>query len=153
MRTANKWVVIRLMIIAMGVSCSKSLLDALATSTPPIGWVFILLVAMVAPATVLLLVWLQSINPMSPRTWHVPRWTTNPFLLFEPLHQFHLGSYFFIGAGVAALVIWLVTRSGTLPGACAMLAVGLATLLGVKLSEIYFSDRFSESVQVERDGN
>jgi hypothetical protein len=52
----------------------------------------------------LLVVGIQAFNPRSDAEWAYPKWTLNPFRPGQPLQFFHFVGYFFLAAGVGALL-------------------------------------------------
>jgi len=52
----------------------------------------------------LFVIGVQAFNPWSDAAWAYPQWTQNPFKPGQPLQFFHLGGYFFLAAGVGALL-------------------------------------------------
>jgi hypothetical protein len=79
----------------------------------------------------LLVVGIQAFNPRSDATWAYPKWTANPFRLGQPLQFFHLGGYFFLFAGIGALLRWLFVRETPLLEPIALSAWGAGILAGV----------------------
>jgi hypothetical protein len=59
----------------------------------------------------LFIVGIQAFNPRSAPVWHYPHWTKNPFTTREPLQFFHLGGFFFLAAGIGALMRSLLTSA------------------------------------------
>lgn len=52
----------------------------------------------------LFVIGIQAFNPRSASTWAYPQWGLNPFSMRQPLQLFHLCGYFFVAAGVGALI-------------------------------------------------
>lgn len=62
----------------------------------------------------LFVIGIQAFNPRSAATWAFPQWRLNPFTMRQPLQLFHFCGYFFLAAGMGALLRALVL--GTVAG-------------------------------------
>ena len=146
----NKWVAAHLAVILAGAATE------VPTGRIGIGtnqnWADVLFTALATMLAIVALVWFQTKNPMQAKPWRVPRWTSNPFGILQPLLSFHLAGWFFIGAGLADLAIWLVTRHGTFAGASFLLVLGLSGQLAVKVCVFYFDEMFATSSLALDDG-
>jgi hypothetical protein len=75
----------------------------------------------------LLLLGIQAFNPRSASRWAFPQWGLNPFTTRQPLQLFHFCGYFFLAAGIGALLRALVlgTAAGDEPIALASWGAGI----------------------------
>ena len=75
----------------------------------------------------LFVIGIQAFNPRSASTWTFPQWRLNPFTMRQPLQLFHFCGYFFLAAGIGALLraLVLVTAAGDEPIAFASWGAGI----------------------------
>jgi len=79
----------------------------------------------------LFVVGIQAFNPRSDVEWSYPSWTSNPFKLGQPLQFFHLCGYFFLAAGVGALLRAFFVHATLLVEPVAFASWGAGILAGV----------------------
>ena len=95
------------------------------------------------PISMLLLLGIQTRNPLLARVWTIPTHGSNPFRLRDPLHFFHFAAYFVGASGVGYLA---AGRQHTVMGLmCASMSIGI--LVGVWIFPLVFRRKFRIQVQ------
>ena len=79
----------------------------------------------------LFIIGIQAFNPRSDAIWSHPRWELNPFTMRQPLQFFHFGGYFFLAAGVGALLRSVFVSGTPLAEPVAFTFWGAGILAGV----------------------
>src|SRR5437867_12795738 len=98
------WMYVRLVVVAIGAVYGPALIFSDTGAESRIDWISCIVILLFSPVALLLIVGLQSQNPLSSTRWRKPSWLINPFLFEEPLQFFHLAAYHFLAAGVTACV-------------------------------------------------
>jgi len=86
----------------------------------------------------LFVIGIQAFNPRSASLWGYPSWSRNPFTMREPLQFFHFGGFFFLAAGLGALVRAVFMRSGLSFEPVVFACWGAGILVGVWLCTVVF---------------
>ena len=96
----NKWVIVRLVVLA--VAAAEGVMNGWLPDRPVTP---LLLAGMVAYGVIAvpIVVWAQRLNPRNKPVWHFPSWRRNPLTLRDPMQFFHMAGFVFIafGLGVA----------------------------------------------------
>ena len=138
----NKWVIVRVVVVALaaaeGVLSGDNWLPARAVTG-------LLLLGMVAYGLVAVpvVVWAQRLNPRNKPVWHFPSWRRNPLTLRDPLQFFHMVGFVFTaaGLGVAGRDLWM-REPLHLPHAV-LPAFGLGMILGTYVAARLFRNNLA----------
>lgn len=118
-----------------------------------VEWWSVPLVLLFSVVSVVILVGIQAVNPLSAREWRPPSWDATPFDLGQPLQVVHFGGWWFVVGGCGMLASSVLHASGNWGSTGIVLAAGIGLLFGVRLCERVFTSKVqSASSRVRRGG-
>ena len=141
----NKWAYIRLTILFIGMVFGSFSESFQTPSSPPMGIKGLLIMFIFIPAGVLLMVWVQVLNPNSDKKWVSPSWSNNPFDFKQPLDFFNLVGYFYLASGIASISIFFLGNAFLFETLVPIL-MGCGILLGVFISTKVFKNKMGKGL-------
>ena len=95
----NKWVIVRLVVVAIAaaegvINADKWLPGTPMTPLKVIGW------CLYGVAVVPIVIWAQRLNPRNTAPFYPPSWRRNPLTLRDPMQFFHMVGFVFAAAGL-----------------------------------------------------
>jgi len=138
----NNWKMFRMSAVA--VAFAAGLMGAQATLVSQrIPWIILLAMFAASIPAMLLIIWLQRINPWTAATWQFPDWALNPFQLREPLQFFHFTGYLIFAAGLGGIVGGMYGSHAITANNQMLVAIGLGQLAGVYACTIVFRTKMA----------
>jgi hypothetical protein len=140
----NKWVIVRLVILA-----AAAVEGAINRWVPERPVSELLLVGMASYGVVVIpiVVWAQRLNPRNTPLWHFPSWRRNPITLRDPMQFFHMTGFAFVAFGLAvagrdmSFGQTLRLQHGELP------ALGLGIIIGSYVAARLFRKQLQSGAQ------
>lgn len=133
----GNWKIFRMSTVA--AAFAAGLMGSQATLlSQRIPWLTLFVMFAASIPAMLLIVWLQRINPWSAPTWQFPDWALNPFQLREPLQFFHFTGYLIFAAGLGGIVGGMYGSNAITANNQMLVAIGLGQLAGVYACTIVF---------------
>lgn len=135
------WLGARIAMLFLGMWQSSRLFRSMHGDFSKPSWQFALIMICLVAFGILLVFFIQTINPSSPSRWYKPSWFRNPFNYKQPLQLFDMGAFYFLATGLGCLSLgandvqfkWL----WELPT-----SIGIGMWLGTRLCVLVYSDRF-----------
>lgn len=134
------WKVFRMSVVAVVFGAGMLGAQAVLVSER-IPWITLFGMFAAAIPAMLVVVWLQRINPWSAEVWRFPDWSLNPFLLREPLQFFHFTGYVIFAAGLGGIIGGMFASSAITANNQILVAGGLGQLAGVYACTIVFRSK------------
>jgi len=138
----NKWLLVRLGLIAVSAAAYAIQGPASAHTEPPIDLSALIMGLFFGIIGLQFVLAIQFINKKSAENWEPPSWSENPFQMKQPIHFFHLGAWLFIVSSLVSVIqTWLKSPKFILD-ALMPLVIGVGLLIGVHLSRALFRRKF-----------
>ena len=135
---SKKWLYIRLLLVGTGIIQGLRL----SPSGFPYPWVISVVLLLLVPLMMVAVIKLNLKRGFIADVLHQPDWDRNPFSLSQPFDFFHVIAWQSIITGIVSgfRVPWVGVA--LLGQAAVVLSFGFSALLGIKVCENVFRDRF-----------
>ncbi|MBW7930456.1 MAG: hypothetical protein H3C57_04010 [Gammaproteobacteria bacterium] len=138
----SNWKIFRMATVAAAFAAGLMGAQA-ALVSQRIPWITLFAMFAASIPAMLLIIWLQRINPWSAPAWRFPDWALNPFQLREPLQFFHFTGYLIFAAGLGGIVGGMYGSHAITANNQMLVAIGLGQLAGVYACTIVFRTKMA----------
>jgi len=138
----NKWLLIRIGLIAVSVAAYAIQGPVSAHAEPPIDMSALVIGFIFGIIGLQFVLAIQFVNKKSAEVWEPPSWSENPFQFKQPIQFFHLGAWLFIASSLASVMQTWFKNPKFILDACMPLVIGVGLLTGVHLSRALFRRKF-----------
>jgi len=135
------WLFVRVVFMIIGA------IQGVHASIPEISWWVGVLITSLAglflgPVSMISIMALQSVNPMSAERWYKPSWYLNPFRLRDPIQFFHFATWYATVFFIAAIMRNALLGRTVMVFAFMVSMTCIGAFIGLSLCQRIFRNKF-----------